>query len=78
MIDDFKFKWGQSVRLIGGKYNGFQGTVRWCGDAFASLEIVFENKKHEIVEDLRFLQDLAEWKAGKSDTELALKDTGGV
>ena len=63
----------QAVRFIGGKYNGFQGTTRWVGETLASVVIVFEGKEHEVVESTAWLQDLAEWRAGKSATELQLK-----
>lgn len=64
---------GQTVKFIGGKYNGFFGDIRWLGDSSACVIVIYENKPMEIIEDLIFLMDLVEWKRGKSFTELALK-----
>lgn len=64
---------GQVVKFIGGKYNGFFGSIRWLGDTSACVVVTYENKPVEMIEDLQFLQDLQEWKKGRSFTELALK-----
>ena len=77
----YKFRWGQAVRFTGGKYNGLQGTVRWCGATTASVlaDYTEGNGKQttfEVVEDQAFLCDLQEWRQGKSEVELNLKNGG--
>lgn len=64
---------GTPVRVIGGPYNGYQGTVANTCDTVASLLINFEGRMHEVVTDLRFLQPLADFQAGRPAAELALR-----
>lgn len=64
---------GQVVKFIGGKFNGFFGSIRWLGDTSACVIVTHENKPCEMIEDLVHLQDLAEWKKGRSFTELSLR-----
>ena len=70
----FTFHWGQTVRFTGGTYNGFQGLVHWQGQTVCSVEIDFEGKKTEVLVEPQFLQDLGDWKRGKSETEIQLKN----
>jgi hypothetical protein len=51
----FRFRWGTPVKFSGGKYNGFLGTVRWCGETACSVEIRIDNAPSEVVEDLCFV-----------------------
>ncbi len=69
----FKFRWGQEIRFIGGRYNGFNAEVRWCGTTVASCIIRIDGNPTEVVESLEFMQDMTEWKNSKTTTELALK-----
>ena len=49
---------GTVVKFVGGKYNGFSGTVVECYDTVAAVEIQLGNKPIEVVEvveDLRHL-----------------------
>ncbi len=69
----FKFRWGQEIRFIGGKYNGFNAQIRWVGETQAAAVIRIDGTPTEVVEETRHMQDLSEWKASKTATELALK-----
>ncbi len=69
----FKFRWGQEIRFIGGKYNGFNAEVKWVGETVASCIIRIDGTPTEVVERTEFMQDLGEWKNSKTATELALK-----
>lgn len=56
------FQSGQAVRFIGGKYNGFQGNIRWLGDYTASVIVQVDKATHELIEELRHMKDLATYK----------------
>lgn len=64
---------GTAVRFIGGRFNGYQGTLSKVCEAVGSVIIVFEGRGHEVVEELRHLQPLAEWRASLSPTELTIR-----
>ena len=64
---------GLQVRVTGGKYNGFEGTVLKACETVGSIVVILENKAHELVVDLAHLTELTQWRASKSATELALK-----
>lgn len=66
----------QAVRVIGGKYNGLQGTLLKVCDQFGSIDIEYEHKHFEEVIELKFLTPLAAWLAAKSATELQLLGHG--
>lgn len=68
----FPFQWEQEIRFIGGKYNGYNGVVRLCGESSAQVIIRVANEPFEVIESTKFMQDFKEWKASKSATELAL------
>jgi hypothetical protein len=67
---------GMPVRVIAGKYNGFEGTVAKLCDSFCSIIIIFENRQHELVLEAAALVPLEEWTAGKGETELKLRGHG--
>lgn len=52
----FPFKWGQEIKFIGGKYNGFLAQVRWCGEHNAEVVISLEGKPHPVIEETKFMQ----------------------
>jgi hypothetical protein len=51
----FPFKWGQEVRFVGGKYNGFNGVMRWCGETSCEVRIRKDAEHFDVVEDTKFL-----------------------
>ncbi len=69
----FQFRWGQEIRFIGGKYNGFNAEVRWVGTTLASAIIRIDGNPTEVIERTEFMQDMTTWKNSKTATELALK-----
>ncbi len=64
---------GLAVRFIGGRYNGFEGTISWAGDTCCAVVVEYEGKRIEEVEGFDFLLPLSAWRAAKSATELQLK-----
>lgn len=50
---------GQAVKFTGGRYNGFTGTIRWMGDVWAEIVILYENRPCEVLEELRHCTPLA-------------------
>jgi len=51
-----KFKWGQAVKFSGGRYNGFNGVMRWCGTTCGSVSVGIDGVFSDIVEDLKFIE----------------------
>ena len=68
---------GLPVRVISGKYNGYEGSITKLCDSFSSIVIFFENRPYELVLETAALIPLAEWTAGKGETELKLRGHGG-
>lgn len=64
---------GVAVRFVGGKYNGYQGHIAKLCDSVCRVTINFEGRPCEIVEELRFVEPLAKWRADKTATELNLR-----
>lgn len=52
-----------AVRVTGGKFNGYEGTLLKRGDFLGSIQITFEGKPHEVITDLIHLTPLSEWQA---------------
>lgn len=44
---------GSPVRFTSGRYNGFTGTIRWMGDSWAQIVILYDNRPAEVLEELR-------------------------
>lgn len=61
---------GVQVKITGGQYNGFTGTLAKTCEAFGSVAMEFERTFHEIVVELKFLTPLDTWLSGKSPAEL--------
>lgn len=60
---EFPFKWGQEIRFIGGKYNGFNAVISWVGTTLAAATIRSGDKEPVVVvERTEFMQDLKAWK----------------
>ena len=69
----FEIPIGNTVRVIGGKYNGYEGTLLKSCDTVGSIEVTFEGQRHELVVDLGHLVSLTAWRATKSATEITLR-----
>lgn len=67
---------GMSVRVTGGKYNGYEGVVAKTCDAFCSIRVNHENKQHELVMETKHITPLANWSEGKTNAELTLRGHG--
>lgn len=68
------FQPGTAVRVIGGKYNGFEGHILWCGGSTCSITVTFEGKQHQLSPiGLNEVSPLSEWRKGKTDTELTIR-----
>jgi hypothetical protein len=46
---------GVPVKFTGGRYNGFTGVIRLCGDTVAAVVITYNNQPHEVIDDLCFM-----------------------
>jgi hypothetical protein len=67
---------GVTVRVTGGKYNGYQGTLVKACDTVGSIIVDFDTTPHELVVDLAHLQSLTAWRAARTATELSLRGSG--
>jgi hypothetical protein len=61
MSDPYPFVFGQEIRFIGGKYNGFIGLVRLSGPTQCQVEIKIEGKPFDVVESCDFMTDNQQW-----------------
>lgn len=62
-----------AVRVVGGKFNGYEGQIAKLCEKFASVRIEHETQIHELVIETRFLVPLHHWKNQKTAAELILR-----
>jgi len=52
----YPFKYGEEIKFIGGKYNGFLGVVLWNGETVAQVQIKLDGQPFEVIEETKFMQ----------------------